>query len=110
VENEVFERIAAFDDIVAQLSALSKVPEKLNDVSTPTLVVDVSVFEGITSLLSTPYPKTEWDEDFVTYLRANRTFIETGLAMANESDTCPFCKQPYNEDALSLIRNYKGRL
>ena len=109
-ENEVFERIAAFDDIVAQLSALSKVPEKLNDVPTPTLVVDVSVFEGITSLLSTPYPKTEWDEDFVSYLRTNRTFIETGLAIANESDTCPFCKQPYNEDALSLIRNYKAYL
>lgn len=109
-ENEVFERIAAFDDIVAQLRALSKVPEKLNDVPTPTLDVDVSVFEGIVSLLSTQYPRTEWDEDFVSYLRTNRTFIETGLAIANESDTCPFCKQPYNVDALSLICNYKAYL
>lgn len=109
-ENEVFERIAAFDDIVAQLSALSKVPEKLNDVPAPILDVDVTVFDGIISLLSTQYPKTEWDEDFVSYLRTNRTFIETGLSIADRSDICPFCKRPYDADALSLIRNYKAYL
>lgn len=109
-ENEIFERIAAFEDIVAQLSKLLKVPEKLNDVPTPALNIDVSIFEGIISLLSTQYPKTEWDEDFVSYLRVNRAFIETGLAMTNKIDKCPFCKQHYGVDALSLISDYKAYL
>lgn len=109
-EYMTFEHISAFDDIVAQLSVLSEVPEKLNDVPTPTLNVDTPVFDGIISLLSKQYPKTEWDEDFVSYLRTNREFIETGLSMANESDVCPFCKQPYSADALSLIHNYKAYL
>lgn len=36
--------VASFDEIVAQLDALSKVPEKLDDVQSPTLKVDQSVF------------------------------------------------------------------
>lgn len=109
-ENEIFESIAIFDEIVAQLSAISKVPEKLNDVSIPSVTIDVSVFHGIISILSTQYPKTEWDVAFVLYLRRNRVFVETGLAIASESDICPFCKQAYTSDALNLIRDYKAYL
>ena len=104
---EKFEGIASFDEIVTQLNVLSKVPEKLEDVQTPSLNVDLSILENIISLLSTQYPKTEWDENFVSSMKANREFIEAGLAIAGDSNTCPFCKQLYGLDALNLIRDYK---
>ncbi|NLI14099.1 AAA family ATPase [Pelotomaculum propionicicum] len=102
--------VASFDEIVAQLDALSKVPEKLDDVQSPTLKVDQSVFGEIITLLTTKYPKTEWDEEFVAGIKANRAFIEKGLALSGDENVCPFCKQPYGTDALALIRDYKAYL
>lgn len=107
---EVFGSIPSFDEIVAQLDALSKVPEKLADVQTPTLKVDQSVFSEISTLLTTQYPKTEWDEKFVAEIKANRVFIEKGLDLSDDENVCPFCKQPYEADALALIRDYKAYL
>lgn len=108
--DEQVSSVALFDEIVAQLDALFKVPEKLDDIQSPTLKVDQSVFGEIITLLTTKCPKTEWDEEFVAGIKANRAFIEKGLALSGDENVCPFCKQPYGNDALALIRDYRAYL
>lgn len=108
--DEQVDSISSFDEIVVQLDTLLKIPEKIADVQTPTIKVDQSVFGEIIALLTTQYPKTEWDEDFVAGIKANRVFIEKGLALSGDENDCPFCKQPYGADALALIHNYKAYL
>ncbi|HPG64979.1 MAG TPA: AAA family ATPase, partial [Saccharofermentans sp.] len=107
---EDFENIASFEEIVAQLDTLSKVPDVLPDVQAPSLNVDSTALYEAGALLTTEFPKTEWDEEFVTDIKANRTFIESGLVQLNDRNTCPFCKQPLQADALRLLKNYKAYL
>jgi len=107
-DKKEFEKLASFDEIVEQLAVLSKVPENLPDVQAPILSVNQTVSEEVAAILKTAYPKTEWDEEFVEYYKTHRQFIDVGVELSGSGNICPFCKQPYGTDALSLVHQYKA--
>ncbi len=107
---EDFGFLPSIDEISKQLSILSQAPETIVDIKVPELRIDQAVFSMIKVLLTTQYPKTEWDEAFVAEMRARRAFIEKGLELSGSENTCPFCKQSYEADALALIGRYRAYL
>ncbi len=104
-----FDAVGTYDEVLAQIDRLSKVPENLDDVVAPVFSFDTDFFPDMEDSLLTIYPKSEWDEDFVLDYKSNRTFIEQGLELSNaEKNICPFCKQPLEEQALQLIKQYNA--
>ncbi len=100
-----YEDLPSFNEIAIQLDILSKVPEDLGDITTPTLDIDSNFLNNIERELLIEYPKSEWDEEFAKYYKANRDFIESGLDNIN-NNCCPFCKRPLEEETLKLIKMY----
>ena len=100
-------QVAPFDEIIKQLEILSKLPEKVDDIQIPTINIDETVLNEIETILTTEYPKTDWDEEFIINVRSNRAFIEKGVALIGDDTLCPFCRQNLEHDALSLIHAYK---
>lgn len=104
--------VGTFADILTQLDKLSRVPESLDDIKQIRLDINTDFFESATTILTTSYPPSTWDEEFVKYYKENKNFIEHGLEKVNSGAlTCPFCKRTFDEDALKLIKlynEYKG--
>lgn len=101
----------SFDETVAQLQKLEKLPDNIPDVAGLTFNADVAVLDDIETLLKTEYPKSEWDEEFAMQVKTKRGFIAEGLALVGEDgEVCPFCGQEFEADALTLIGKYKEYL
>lgn len=108
LQKETLEDVQPFDEIVKQLESLKQLPEKLPDISTPSFNTKEINFDEIVTILTTAYPKAEWDEEFVSDIKKNRAFVEKGLTLLNgDEEICPFCKQPLRDTALELIHRYK---
>lgn len=103
--------VQSFEEIVKQLELLKQLPEKLPDIDEPSFSVNDSIFDDIATLVITACPKTEWDEEFVSVIKSNRSFIEQGIKILDGNESvCPFCKQPIEDAALLLITKYKAFL
>lgn len=99
--------VGTFADILIQLDKLSRVPESLDDIKQIRLDINTDFFESATTILTTSYPPSTWDEEFVKYYKENKNFIEHGLEKVNSGAlTCPFCRRTFDEDALKLIKLY----
>ncbi len=104
LQKETFSDVQPFDEIVKQLELMKKLPEKLPDISTPSFSIKDIVFDEIVTILTTVYPKAEWDEEFASDIKKNRAFVEKGLELLNSDEgICPFCKQSLSDKALELI-------
>lgn len=111
LQKEPLGDVQPFSEIVKQLETLKQLPEKLPDVSTPSFNTKDAVFDEIVTILTTAYPKAEWDQEFASDIKKNRDFVEKGLALLNgDEEICPFCKQPLGDTALELIHRYKSFL
>ncbi len=110
-QNEVKDSVQSFKEIVRQLELLKQLPEGIPDVNDPAISLNASVFDEITELLATSYSKSEWDGEFVSYIKKHRSFIVKGLEVFNDTDRiCPFCKQSIDDVALGIIHSYKAFL
>jgi len=108
-QSEVIDDVQSFEDIVRQLELLKQLPERIPDIGNPALSVNTSVFDEISKLLATSYPRSEWDVEFVSYIKKHRSFIENGLEFFSDTQRiCPFCKQSVDDLALGIILNYKA--
>lgn len=111
LQKETLGDVQPFDEIVKQLESLKQLPEKLPDISTPSFNTKDIVFDEIVTILTTAYPKAEWDEEFVSDIKKNRAFVEKGLELLNgDEGICPFCRQSLGDTALELIHRYKSFL
>lgn len=91
-------------DVIDQLKMLENIPEDLEDVAKPSIVIPDEIWNTVHLLLETEYPKPEWDEEFSN----NMTFISHGIEMMGDENKCPFCKQELKGDSLRLISHYKA--
>lgn len=101
--------IKSFEDISNQLKLLGDLPEEIPDITIPTLFIKEINFTDILTILNTKYPKGEWDQEFASYVKNNRQFIEEGIKLTdhNHDNVCPFCKQHLKDETLELIQRYK---
>lgn len=79
---------------------VESVPDNLQDIRFSLLSIDMLSLNEIEGILKTAYPKSEWNEEFVTEYKVHQHFIETGLDHDNSDKICPFCKRTYNSEAL----------
>lgn len=101
----------SFEEIIVQLNKLEKLPDNIPDIALLSLHADTAVFDEILVILETEYPKSEWDDEFVTQLKSKRGFINDGILLFNEDEGfCPFCGQQLSDGALTLISKYKSFL
>ncbi|MGI6536533.1 MAG: AAA family ATPase [Eggerthellaceae bacterium] len=62
--------------------------------------------DAIANLLSQPFARDQFADDFLASMPKKRTFIQDGLTLMDD-DVCPFCGRPFNDDARILIRHYE---
>ena len=111
LQKETLVDVQPFNEIVKQLESLKQLPEKLPDISTPSFNTKDAIFDEIVTIITTVYPKAEWDEEFASDIKKNRAFVEKGLELLNSDEgICPFCKQSLSDKALELIYKYKSFL
>lgn len=110
LNHNINEDIQSFDIIVEQLNTLSELPNDLDDVSLPKFDFEINNQDSIKTLLTTSYPKTDWDEEFVSEIKKNRDFYEKGVFLVDKNTHCPFCKQDLSLSALEVINAYKSFL
>lgn len=107
-QNEVTDIVSPLTTIEQQLQSLKSLPEKIPDIVTPICTINPSIFDDISIVLLTSYPRSVWDEEFVSNIRTHRSLIDAGLSAYSDTDTvCPFCKQPLGHLALELIQKYR---
>lgn len=101
-----YEQAETVDECIQKIKMVESVPDNLQDIRFSLLSIDMLFLNEIEGILKTAYPKSEWNEEFVTEYKVHQDFIETGLDHDNSDKICPFCKRTYNSDALELINRY----
>lgn len=98
----------SFDEYVADFDKVKSIPENLADIdSISTFDFSLEQYSEIQLLLSTAYTLSSFGESFKDEMRAKQDFVERGLSLVKSSGgRCPFCKQKFDTDALSLIDQY----
>lgn len=99
-----------FDQIVEKLDTLKNVPENMPDVSSCSIASSIKTLDEVVTLVTTEYPQSSWDEEFVSAFKSKREFIEKGLEHTTDDNICPFCGREYNDEALELIKHYRDYL
>lgn len=101
-----YETAGSVDEYIQKIKILEKVPEELSDIQFSIAHVDLAFLDQLESILTTIYPKSDWDEEFVKAYKKHQSFIETGLGLDHADKICPFCKREYDSEALDLINRY----
>ncbi|MGI6578791.1 MAG: AAA family ATPase [Saccharofermentanales bacterium] len=106
--DDLFEKdVKSFDVVVKQLEKLADIPDDLDDIYYPSANVNIDLFDDVLRILKNSYPSSDWDQEFVNYVKQNFSFVEMGIALSENSSHCPFCKRSFDEEALKLIAQYK---
>jgi wobble nucleotide-excising tRNase len=86
---------------------IKSVPENLADIKQVQFTeVVIDEIPTIQETLKTPYSLGSFAEAFKEKVKSKQEFIETGLELILETNTCPFCEQTFNETASNLIDQY----
>jgi hypothetical protein len=88
---------------------LKAMPDDLADVRALSLIPEFPDFSAINELLQTAYSRSNMAEEFIEKVKAKQSFIESGLKITDER-ICPFCEQPFSEQAAELIKKYNEYL
>lgn len=88
---------------------LKAMPDDLPDVLSLPSAPSLPEFTAIIDLLRTQYSRSELADEFVAKVKSKQMFIEQGLQYEVD-DMCPFCEQPYSDQALDLIKKYNAYL
>lgn len=97
----------SFESLKKAHHQLESMPNDLEDIHVIHYNIDSSVLNDVKRILSTCYDKSDLPQDFVKKVKLKQTFIEDGIELYNSNeDTCPFCKQKLNENAIKIINLY----
>ena len=88
---------------------LKAMPDDLADVRPLPLVPEGPDFFAINELLKKAYSRSNMAVEFIEKVKAKQSFIESGLKIGDEG-ICPFCEQPFSEQAADLINKYNEYL
>lgn len=109
VEKDLFDVSKSIEDLFEDYNKIKSVPENLADIGTVGRVnINFQTLNEIKEDLSKEFSLSSLAEDFKQKIKSKQAFIETGMALLSETETnsCPFCEQELQENALNLIDNY----
>lgn len=109
VDKELFEVSKSIEDLFADYNKIKSVPENLADIENVNRInIDFTSLNAIKENLSKEFSLSSLAEDFKQKIKSKQVFVETGMELLSETNdnTCPFCEQELQKNALSLIDNY----
>ena len=96
-----------YETILNKVNTLSKMPEDLPDINHFSFLVDSINYDELEKLLKELVTPSNYEKDFVDYIKNNVDFIEHGLNLVKgNADICPFCKKPIDNTSLIIIHQY----
>jgi len=81
-------------------------PDDFEDITNTLFEFKDNALEEAKALLEAPYNRSTIAQAFKDKVKNKQDFIEEGVSLLKEGDTCPFCEQNLSEDALHLIDEY----
>jgi len=106
-QNGIIPNIKPFDAVIEDYNKVKAIPENLDDIPVIQFPeIDMQLCEEIVKILQTEYSVSSIAEDFKKSIREKEVFIETGLKLFKSEENCPFCGQPYDDNAIKLIDQY----
>ncbi|MEA4893963.1 MAG: AAA family ATPase [Oscillospiraceae bacterium] len=102
----------SFESVLEKYKLLLGMPDNITDVEKQLVPDEVNLKQALgeaTSILGTTYSLGHFEEDFKQSISSKRSFIENGIELSKDG-VCPFCGQPYNDDAIALIEKYTSFL
>lgn len=109
VEKDLFEVSKSIDELFADYNKIKSVPENLADIGTVDRVnINFQTLNEIKENLNKEFSLSSLAEDFKEKIKSKQAFVETGMTLLSETEnnSCPFCEQELQENAISLIDNY----
>ncbi len=109
VDKDLFDVSKSIEDLFADYDKIKSVPENLADIENVNRVnIDFTSLNEIKENLSREFSLSSLAEDFKQKIKSKQVFVETGMELLSETrdNTCPFCEQELQKNALSLIDNY----
>ncbi len=109
VNNDLFEVSKSIDELFADYNKIKSVPENLADIETINRInIDFQTLYEIKGNLNKEFSLSSLAEDFKQKIKSKQVFVETGMVLLSEAEinSCPFCEQELQENAISLIDNY----
>ena len=108
-EKDLFEVSKSIDDLFEDYNKIKSVPENLADIGMVDRVnINFQILNEIKENLNKEFSLSSLAEDFKEKIKSKQVFVETGMILLFDTDTntCPFCEQELQENAISLIDNY----
>lgn len=109
VEKDLFQVSKSIDELFADYNKIKSVPENLIDIEKVERVnIDFKTLNEIKENLNEEFSLSSLAEDFKRKIKSKQVFVETGMELFSEADnnSCPFCEQELQENAINLIDNY----
>lgn len=96
-------------ELFEDYNKIKSVPENLAEIGTVGRIkIEIETLNEIKKNLEEEYSLSSLADDFKQKIKSKQVFIESGMALLSipESNSCPFCEQELQENALSLIDHY----
>lgn len=109
VDKKLYQVSKSIDELFTDYNKIKSVPENLPDIETIKRVnIDFKILAEIRENLNKEFSLSALAEDFKQKIKSKQAFIEEGMTLlsVSESDTCPFCEQELQKNAINLIDNY----
>lgn len=107
VEKNLFEVSKSIDDLFADYNKIKSVPENLADIGIVDRVnINFQTLNEIKEKLNREFYLSSLAEDFKEKIKSKQVFVETGMTLLSDTNTCPFCEQELQKNAISLVDNY----
>lgn len=107
--NKRFEVSKSYNELIEDYNKIKSVPENLEDIKPIDRVnIDLDLLKEIEENSSKEYSLSSLADEFKKKIKDKQLFIETGMQLLQDSqnNSCPFCEQNLEEDAIKLIDGY----
>lgn len=99
--------VKSLEEWISDYNKVKAIPENLIDIEPlNTFVLDLTELTLIVDNLKIEFKLSDLAYDFKEKVKSKQFFIETGLEVGKDNDSCPFCEQVLSDNALSLIDKY----
>lgn len=109
VDKNLYEVSKSFEDLLADYNKIKSVPDNLPDIGKIDRInIDFKILHEIKVNLNKEYSLSTLAENFKLKIKNKQMFIETGMTLLSEpqNNTCPFCEQELQGNAIDLIDIY----
>jgi hypothetical protein len=106
------ENVRNLNDLIREYQSVNSLPDDYHDIARVTIPFDIDFLNSIDEFLDKKFDKSTLAVDFKEMVKNKISFVSGGVQLfeKQKNNTCPFCGQSLNQDALALIDEYNKYL